>query len=1005
MCLVSRSIRARQTTPCGHSPANVASTISVRQPHAEAVRVRASRQLHAFGKASRCYPLTTGGDEHISGDASYVLFALLLADGAEVLVCAGGDCYCPILVDCSGLGRHRFGKTFPLAQPPDFPERFCISRVEVAKRLLNWMVSAFFVMETIGFSRHGRASAAPSSSRDVVPVGPQQVQIKHGRPRRNSIGHLPSTSRALTLCGKQELQANGKPAFISGPDKLMVLGNDLETRVKSQQTIMNPFNLEQAIRIADSQSNHYVDDILALKTSDHFFSSIAAEIYARLPSNQSNSSALKDRARVADALMSRVHNSYMLASCWKIIRNHLEMLEHDGLADANIRDQLVTNDEMRTGYLTVYDIVAELGDVLQNQHFSPYFKSVLDAEDPSAAFNWENLKGVYKSYVDSIVIELCLPGSHYPRPVLVAILSEALEESPRDERHFPQALFNALGDLSNAVKLLDILDAPLLALREVGTQFKSQPREMPDEYAAWVDAQVDSEHVLNITLNNDLDIIFPLEKAKKHSVVDNLWRRIDNHCKDVADETFWALWMLEDASRRLPYWGVSPSAIDKSKALVLGSKKQPNKSVRKLLTNGYDSDGSHGSMPSLETASDSFEDEDDQSEEWSDADEEDDNDSDDESAYDSDADEEMRHLFREAMDSAFVNPEYLDHTKKGESFLTDEDRKDNTFIKLLGALRVYQSTASRQAKHTLPSAAKVEIQPSTPRPGKVTAEEVEDEGEAGETKKKKKKKKPKKKKPAAASISPETIPGPPLTTPTVPSPMSLRATATSSNTAVAPSKIPAASPAKKLDSTAINVTLTNASRTSLSSSASESTTYLPMPQTARSARSYLQEEGPKEKTKTKSRMQPGLEPVQEKLKESRFARFLSKFSKHSKQKEEVAQERDDLGGAFAGLSKKASACMSQILQTKETTRHPPMKWEHFVKACECPLSVMREMGFDVDLSTAGSSVRFDPPGKNTRSITFHKRSHIEPVTLMQWGKRLKECYGWEEEIYMKYRKA
>lgn len=34
---------------------------------------------------------------------------------------------------------------------------------------------------------------------------------------------------------------------------------------------------------------------------------------------------------------------------------------------------------------------------------------------------------------------------------------------------------------------------------------------------------------------------------------------------------------------------------------------------------------------------------------------------------------------------------------------------------------------------------------------------------------------------------------------------------------------------------------------------------------------------------------------------------------------------------------------------------------------------MREMGFEIDPSTAGSSVRFDPPNPKDRSITFHKR--------------------------------
>ena len=34
---------------------------------------------------------------------------------------------------------------------------------------------------------------------------------------------------------------------------------------------------------------------------------------------------------------------------------------------------------------------------------------------------------------------------------------------------------------------------------------------------------------------------------------------------------------------------------------------------------------------------------------------------------------------------------------------------------------------------------------------------------------------------------------------------------------------------------------------------------------------------------------------------------------------------------------------------------------------------MKEMGFKIDPSTAGSSVRFDPPNPKDKSITFHKR--------------------------------
>ena len=36
---------------------------------------------------------------------------------------------------------------------------------------------------------------------------------------------------------------------------------------------------------------------------------------------------------------------------------------------------------------------------------------------------------------------------------------------------------------------------------------------------------------------------------------------------------------------------------------------------------------------------------------------------------------------------------------------------------------------------------------------------------------------------------------------------------------------------------------------------------------------------------------------------------------------------------------------------------------------------MIDMGFEVDASAAGSSVRFQPPDPTLRSISFHKRKH------------------------------
>lgn len=71
-----------------------------------------------------------------------------------------------------------------------------------------------------------------------------------------------------------------------------------------------------------------------------------------------------------------------------------------------------------------------------------------DSDGPEYTFSWEHLKNVHKSFLDSIVVELCLPASVYPKQILIHILSEAIDETPRDAKQFPQELWDAMGDLS-----------------------------------------------------------------------------------------------------------------------------------------------------------------------------------------------------------------------------------------------------------------------------------------------------------------------------------------------------------------------------------------------------------------------------------------------------------------------------------------------------------------------------------------------------------------------------
>ncbi|KIY46473.1 hypothetical protein FISHEDRAFT_75599 [Fistulina hepatica ATCC 64428] len=66
-----------------------------------------------------------------------------------------------------------------------------------------------------------------------------------------------------------------------------------------------------------------------------------------------------------------------------------------------------------------------------------------------------------------------------------------------------------------------------------------------------------------------------------------------------------------------------------------------------------------------------------------------------------------------------------------------------------------------------------------------------------------------------------------------------------------------------------------------------------------------------------------------------------------------------------------------------------VRWGDFEKA-------MRRVGFDV-VQTTGSSVRFDPPAKTARPISFHRPhpdSILDPHMIKWVGARLNRCYGW-----------
>lgn len=109
---------------------------------------------------------------------------------------------------------------------------------------------------------------------------------------------------------------------------------------------------------------------------------------------------------------------------------------------------------------------------------------------------------------------------------------------------------------------------------------------------------------------------------------------------------------------------------------------------RLAITDGLDDD-SDGSMPSLQTVSDSSEEESDYNSEFEDDDDsEEDSEEEPDSEYDTDDEDQLREMFREAMDTAAATPDFFDPRALAADFdALAQERKGNPFIKLLGSLR------------------------------------------------------------------------------------------------------------------------------------------------------------------------------------------------------------------------------------------------------------------------------------------------------------------------------
>ena len=92
-------------------------------------------------------------------------------------------------------------------------------------------------------------------------------------------------------------------------------------------------------------------------------------------------------------------------------------------------------------------------------YYKKYFKidSESNAKNPTVEFDYSEVRKMHKSFLDSAIIELCLPGSKFSPQALYTCLNAIEEESPKELGRCPQAMWDAVGDLAVCDNFLRIV--------------------------------------------------------------------------------------------------------------------------------------------------------------------------------------------------------------------------------------------------------------------------------------------------------------------------------------------------------------------------------------------------------------------------------------------------------------------------------------------------------------------------------------------------------------------
>ncbi|KAJ1300287.1 hypothetical protein OPQ81_005113 [Rhizoctonia solani] len=851
------------------------------------------------------------------------------------------------------------------------------------------------------------------SSRALVPIGP----------RIRNAPEDSDASKAIVLRGQQQGDTEDlskaliiRPADDGRDDRQALVlyrkkGAQEMLPWHKSSALLPPFRLEELIRIADSQFMACLRDIQNLQDPLCFFDDITETIehtreYVFFKEHGGND-PLQNPQFVASTIAIRIHNAYFRAAAWKYVRDHGKLLQDLALDDANVFAQLKANPALCSAYLELHGMLKyleasgqkELG--LLTSASKHYMKHVKDSPqglvwDPEAGLK------LHKSLVDTIIIEMVFPQARYELSILMLCLRDAIAlGSYKKTDRFDQEVFDAIGDLSVTLQLLDMLDTPISGT-EAKTWRTEQSKNLTDAFSGTYKASESAaRHVTGIA-----SLVVPLTKTKTPATLEKVWETINQTYVARAGMDMDILWGLEDSMNPEPQWSAwaltatrsGDEEVDKNRhAIVRKNRPRPDlvpERKKRLAIANQPAAGDDEPPPLISDSEQEYSAEDwetdEDEDEWSEAS---DVGEDEQNYWDQilrsyeaqeRAKEAAKEKEKEKSPEAEGNPfKTLFRSLKGR-FLTKDpvlsvepqpvapnfESEDEAAAAaggdddLPGLLPTYPyenappdlpalipltvADERLKAEQANPPTSKVEVQ----KPN-VTVEEVVDE-EAhkpeGSGKKKKKKKKKTKKAGEPGKADEEEGQGegeePPRKT----------------------SKSP-----KALGGAA----------------ASMSSLYVAQPESAQSAQSYIKSEGIAPKSKTKSR------PLEQ------LGTFMSRTFgwRHQEELEENEQVQEKRSGVaerlvsyMKGVKAKAIPVWKKILDMDKSKGQGGLGWMEFVKA-------MIDLGFEYDESSAGSRVRFDPPDKNDKSYTVHKPHPdpwLNPKRVKAIARDLKKMYGFDE---------